>query len=298
MRTRKFLLLLLFMALTPNYAQGDAGKIPYMPGYNYEDALESVHFLQKFITDAPEIAIVAGSGLGGIADILQDKVFIDSTEIPHWPKSTAPGHAGKIILGKISGRPVIMLQGRVHYYEGYSMKAVTFPVRVLGMLGVKYYIATNASGSLNTSYALGEIVAVKDHINLMGDNPLRGINDDRWNIRFPDMADAYDKEMLGILSSLGLKQGVYVAFAGPSFETIAEGRMAKMMGADLEGMSTVPEVITAHAMGMRAAVLSCVSAPASVNEPNQTLTGEEVLDIMAETSKKLADIIVKLIARL
>ena len=141
-----------------------------MPEYNYEDALESLDYLHKFITTSPEIAITAGSGLGRIADIAEDKVIIDAADIPNWPSSTAPGHAGKIIMGRISGEQVLILQGRVHYYEGYSLKAVTFPVRVLAMLGVKVYIATNASGAINTDYSPGEIIAIKDHINLMGAN--------------------------------------------------------------------------------------------------------------------------------
>ena len=269
-----------------------------MSNYNYEDALESVRYLQKFITDTPEIAIVAGSGLGRIADILEDKIIIDGENIPHWPNSTAPGHAGKIILGKISGRPVLIMQGRVHYYEGYSMKAVTFPVRVLGMLGVKYYIATNASGAINASYSPGEIIAVNDHINLMGANPLSGSNDDRWNVRFPDMSHAYAPEILEILSGFGLRQGVYAAFMGPSFETPAEIRMARTLGGDLAGMSTVPEVITANAMGMKVAVLSCVANMAAGIEPDKTLTGQEVLDNMAAASEKLADLIVKLVGKL
>lgn len=269
-----------------------------MSSYNYEDALDSVNYLRKFITTPPEIAIVAGSGLGLIADMADHKTTIDVQDIPHWPKSTAPGHAGKIILGTISDRHVIILQGRVHYYEGYSLKAVTFSTRVLGMLGVKIYIATNASGTINTSYSPGDIVAIKDHINLMGANPLNGPNDDRWNTRFPDMSHTYDREILAILDSFGLKQGVYAAFMGPSFETPAEVKMARIMGADLAGMSTVPEVITANAMGMRVAGLSCIANLAAGIELDKTLTGQEVIDVMNESSGKLADIIIRLINKL
>ncbi len=269
-----------------------------MPRPNYEDALDAVNYLKKFITATPEIAIVTGSGLGRIIDMVDDKITIDVHDIPHWPGSTAPGHEGKIIIGKISGRPVVLMQGRVHYYEGYSMREVTFPVRVLGMLGVKTYIATNAAGAINTSYSSGDIVAVKDHINLMGTNPLIGLNDDRWNTRFPDMSSAYDKDILAILDSFGLKQGVYVAMTGPSFETPAEIRMAGIMGADLVGMSTVPEVIVANAMGMRVAVLSCVSNLAAGLEPDKPLSSQEVLDIMADTSKKLEDLLLRLIDKL
>lgn len=269
-----------------------------MSNYNYEDALDSVHYLQKFIIDTPETAIVAGSGLGCIADMVESYAVIDTRNVPHWPDPTAPGHAGRIILGKVSGRSVILMQGRLHYYEGYSMKAVTFSTRIIGMLGVKYYIVTNASGAINTSYSTGDIIAIKDHINLMGANPLIGKNDERWNVRFPDMSHTYDPDMLEILDSFGLKQGVYAAFMGPSFETPAEVRMARIMGADLAGMSTVPEAVTANAMGMRVAGLSCIANVAAGIDPNKILTGQEVIDIMNESSGKLADIITRLISKL
>ncbi|MBQ3447958.1 MAG: purine-nucleoside phosphorylase, partial [Synergistaceae bacterium] len=229
---------------------------------------------------------------------ITDKVTIDVHEIPHWPSSTAPGHSGKLIIGKISGRPVLLQQGRIHPYEGYPFKAVTFPVRVFGMLGVKEYIGTNASGAVNPSYSPGEIIAVRDHINLMGTNPLIGPNEPRWNERFPDMSHAYDPELVAFLEGLGLKTGVYAAFIGPSFETPAEVRMARILGADLAGMSTVPEVITANAMGMRVCVLSCPSNMAAGLEPEKSLTGQEVLDKMSETSEALSAIIVKLMDRL
>ena len=269
-----------------------------MSSYNYDDALESINYLQKFIASPPEIAIVAGSGLGNIADMVEDTISVDAEQIPHWPSSTAPGHAGKVIFGKIAGHSVLLRQGRLHCYEGLSMKAVTFSTRIIGMLGVKYYIATNASGAINTSYSPGEMIAVRDHINLMGANPLSGPNDDRWNTRFPDMSRAYDREMLALLESFGLKQGVYAAFAGPSFETPAEVKMAGILGADLVGMSTVPEVIVANAMGMRVTALSCVANMAAGIEPDKTLTGQEVLDVMKDASGKLANLIVRLIQNL
>ena len=267
-----------------------------MPHYNYDDALESLHYIQKQISAPPEFAIVAGSGLGAIADLVDNTHLIDTEDIPHWPNSTAPGHAGKLIFGSLSGRPVVVQQGRVHGYEGYSLKAVTFPVRVFAMSGVKVYIATNASGAVNTSYFPGEIIAIQDHINLMGDNPLSGPNDDRWNSRFPDMSRAYDREILALLESFGLRTGVYAAFAGPSFETPAEVRMAGILGADLVGMSTVPEVITANAMGLRVVGLSCVANLAAGLAPEKTLTAKEVLDKMQETSSELASLIVRLIS--
>ena len=269
-----------------------------MTSYNYEDALESLHYIQKFITAPPEIAIVSGSGLGRIADMIDNKTIIDAEDIPNWPGSTAPGHAGKIILGTLSGHSVIIQQGRVHHYEGHSLKAVTFPVRVFGMMGVKVYIATNASGAINTSYSPGEIVAIRDHINLMGANPLTGPNDDRWNVRFPDMSHTYDRDILAKLEGYGLRTGVYAAFAGPSFETPAEVKMAGILGADLAGMSTVPEVITANAMGMRVAGLSCAANMAAGVDPDHRLSGQEVLEAVSVAAVKMAGIITALIDRL
>ena len=269
-----------------------------MPEYNYSDAQEALHYIKQFIKSDIQTAVITGSGLGDIANIITDKIIIDTKKIPNWPSHTAPGHEGKIIAGTIEGRDVIIFQGRVHYYEGHSMKAVTFPVRVACMLGVKEIIITNASGAINTNYKPGEIIAVRDHINLMGDNPLRGENESRWNERFPDMTNAYDKDMLAMLSSMGLKQGVYAAFMGPSFETPSEVHMAGILGADLAGMSTVPEVIAANAMGMRVAVLSCAANMAAGIHPDKKLTGQEVLDVMKGSSQELSEIIIRLIKQL
>ena len=157
-----------------------------MPEYNYSDAEISSRYIKQFMKSDPKTAIISGSGLGSIADMIQDSITIDTKEIPNWPTHTVPGHEGKIIAGTIEGRNVIMLQGRIHYYEGHSMKAVVFPVRVMHMLGVSEVIITNASGAINENYHAGEIIAVRDHINLMGDNPLRGPNESKWNERFPD----------------------------------------------------------------------------------------------------------------
>lgn len=265
-----------------------------MNTYDYDDALKAAEFIKKFIPETPQTALTSGSGLGDIADIIENKIIIDGSEIPNWPHSTAPGHAGKIIFGKIKKRNIILVHGRVHYYEGYSMQAVTFPVRVLKLLGVNEYIATNASGAINETFKPGDIIAVKDHINLMGNNPLIGINEPRLNVRFPDMTHAYDPKILSILKSFGLKEGVYAAFTGPSYEPPAEIKMARLMGADLAGMSTVPEVIVANAMKMRVAVLSCVANMAAGISGNE-LTEQEVFENMKKTSGRLSEILVKLI---
>ncbi|MBQ7196410.1 MAG: purine-nucleoside phosphorylase [Synergistaceae bacterium] len=268
-----------------------------MSNFNFDDAKKSSDFIKKIIVDTPTTALVAGSGLGDIADAIENKIIIDASDVPNWPRSTAPGHAGKIIFGKIHERKIILLQGRVHYYEGYSMAAVTFPVRVLKMLGVNHYIATNASGTVNKNFQIGDVIAVRDHINFMGTNPLIGINEPRWNVRFPDMTHAYDEKILKILKSFGLKEGIYAAFTGPSYETPAEVKMARLSGADVVGMSTVPEVIVANSMKMKVAVLSCVANMAAGISEHE-LTEQEVIENMKKTSSELAKIIVKLIENL
>ena len=269
-----------------------------MTAYNYEDAREALNYLMRFVKEIPETAIISGSGLGDIADSIDNKTIIDVKDVPNWPRSTAPGHSGKIILGQVSGKNIIMLQGRVHCYEGYSMKAVTFPTRVLGMMGVKNFIASNASGAINKDFKPGEIIAVRDHINFMGTNPLIGPDEPRWNARFPDMTHAYYPGFLETLKNFGLRTGVYAAFMGPSFETPAEIKMAGILGADLAGMSTVPEVLAANSMEMRVCTLSCVANMAAGIEPDKILTEAEVLTKMKESASHLAEIIVKLVKTL
>lgn len=260
----------------------------------YDRAARALEHIRRAAGDLePRVAVVLGSGLGSVADEVEDARILPAAEIPGWPRSTAPGHAGRVVMGTLEGCPVILLQGRVHCYEGYSMQDVTFPVRVLGMMGVRQYVATNASGGVNPELAPGDIAAVRDHINLMGANPLVGPSEPRWNVRFPDMTHAYSPRLLELLdraaagAGLTLKRGVYAAFMGPSYETPAEVRMARTLGADLVGMSTVPEVIVANAMGMETAVLSCVANRAS-GMGDEHLTEEEVLRVMAESSRSLA----------
>ena len=260
----------------------------------YDRAMKALDCLCRAAGDfKPRAAVVLGSGLGSVADEVEDARILSAAEIPGWPLSTAPGHAGRVVMGMLEGCPVILLQGRVHCYEGYSMREVTFPVRVLGMMGVRQYVATNASGGVNPDLAPGDIAAVWDHINLMGANPLVGPSEPRWNVRFPDMTHAYSPRLLELLDraaagvGMTLKRGVYAAFMGPSYETPAEVRMARILGADLVGMSTVPEVVVANAMGMETAVLSCVANRAS-GMGDEHLTEEEVLRVMAESSRSLA----------
>lgn len=263
----------------------------------YARVREALAFLQKMAGGfQPATAVVLGSGLGNIAREVEDARVVAAGEIPHWPLSTAPGHSGEIVLGKIEGRPVVLLRGRVHFYEGYDMWRVTFPTRVLGMWNIRQYIGTNASGGIDPSLSPGDIVLVEDHINYTGANPLIGPPTPKWNVRFPDMTHAYSPRLIGMCERAALsagvraRRGVYIAFSGPSYETPAEIRMARGMGASVVGMSTVPEVIVANAMGMETAVLSCVANQAAGISGN-TLTEEEVLSEMKAASGRVAALI-------
>ena len=263
----------------------------------YDKVKEAVDFLRSKIKVVPKVVVILGSGLSSLVSMLEDSTTIRTEEIPHWPRPTAPMHKGEISFGKLEGIDVALQRGRIHYYEGYSMSDVVFPVRVWGELGVKRYFATNAAGGINRSLAPGDLVLVYDHINFMGTNPLIGPNESRWNVRFPDMTKAYVNkfsalvERAALSAGVRLSKGVYAAFTGPSYETPAEIRMARTMGADVVGMSTVPEVIAANAMGMECAVISCVSNFAA-GITMQPLTEEEVLDAAKLVSDKLSQIFI------
>lgn len=264
------------------------------------DALE---FIKGKEPRQPLLAIVLGSGLGAFAESLEEKQAIPYSDIPNWPLSTAPGHAGRLVIGSVNGMTVAALQGRLHPYEGYSMEDVTFPVRVLGAWGVKTFIATNASGSINLGYRAGDIIIVRDHINLMGRNPLTGPNEPSWGPRFPDMTTAYSPDLRLLISRCALElgipthEGVYLAMSGPSYETPAEIRMGRLLGADVVGMSTVPEVIVARHMGMKIACLSCV-ANAAAGITGNALTEREVLDTMDRTAGALTSLLLSVASKL
>ncbi len=254
---------------------------------------EALEYIKKNVATMPEAAVVLGSGLGKVAEEMHDAVVIPYEEIPHWPRSTAPGHAGRLAIGLLGGKLVALMQGRAHYYEGYSMEEVTFPVRVFGRWGIPVYIATNASGGIHYGLRPGDLVLVCDHINFMGTNPLRGPNVEEWGPRFPDMTYAYDQRLLSLAEEVAakegilVKRGIYIAFPGPSYETPAEIRMARAMGADVVGMSTVPEVIVANHMGMKVCAISCVANYAAGMEAKR-LTHEEVLAATEEASLRMA----------
>jgi purine-nucleoside phosphorylase len=231
----------------------------------------------------PQIGLVLGSGLGGFADSLTDATRIPFADIPVFPRSTAIGHAGQMVIGKAGALPVAAMQGRVHLYEGYSAQEVAFPMRVFGRMGIRAVILTNAAGGINLNYSQGALVLIRDHINLQGANPLIGANDDRFGVRFPDMTQAYDRtyragarEEAGKLG-IALPEGVYAALPGPSYETPAEINYLRIIGADLIGMSTVTEVITARHMGIKVLAISCVTNMAA-GILDQPLSHQEVME--------------------
>ncbi len=244
----------------------------------------------------PRVAVVLGSGLGDFASELTEATTIPYREIPHFPVSTAIGHAGNLVLGKFDDIPLAVMQGRVHYYEGNSFERVVFPIRVLHQLGVRAAVLTNAAGGINKQYGQGALVVIRDHINLMGGSPLIGPNDNTLGPRFPDMTYAYDREYRAIAGqgakTLGIPfhEGVYAAMHGPSFETPAEIQMLARLGADLVGMSTVPEVIAARHMNMRVLAISCVTNMAA-GLTGETLTHQEVL----ETTQRVQGTFLKLL---
>jgi purine-nucleoside phosphorylase len=264
---------------------------------------DAVHYLQSRLRETPKIAVVLGSGLGAFAEELTDRVEIPYAEITGWPRSTAVGHAGTLAAGRCGATPVAVMVGRAHLYEGYAPAQVAFGVRVLGRLGVRAVVFTNAAGGINPAYSRGALVLVSDHINLQGSNPLAGPNDDSLGPRFPDMSEAYPAALRAIAhevaASLGiaLAEGVYAGVLGPSFETPAEIRAIRALGADLVGMSTVPEVIVANHMGLGVLAISCVTNLAAGILP-QRITHEEVLETGATVRGTLARLLKGLMERL
>jgi purine-nucleoside phosphorylase len=268
-------------ASSPKKSSPAAG--PISPD-EFERAEAAARFILSRSPLKPKVALVLGSGLGPFADGFTQATKIPYAEIPHFPQSTAIGHAGKLVIGKVDGVAVAAMQGRVHLYEGYSVKEVSFPIRVFARMGVKAVILTNAAGGIR--FVQGRLVVLRDHINLQGVNPLSGFNDERFGPRFPDMTAAYDKrfrEMAvgqGNRLGIGIDEGVYAALPGPSYETPAEIRYLQTIGADLVGMSTVPEVIAACHAGMRVLGISCVTN-AAAGILDQPLNHREVLETAA-----------------
>jgi purine-nucleoside phosphorylase len=249
----------------------------------YERAEHAARTVRARMTDEPRVALVLGSGLGAFADDLEDAIAIPFAEIPGFARSTVEGHAGRLVAGKVDGVTIAVMQGRFHFYEGYSLEEVTFPVRVLGLLGAKSLVLTNAAGGLNNTLRQGSLMLISDHLNLMGVNPLRGANDARFGVRFPDMTEVYDRAFQEVAIceahaiSTELRRGVYAALAGPSYETPAEIRMLRALGADAVGMSTVPEAIVARHMGLKVLGISCITNMAA-GVLDKPIVHEEVIE--------------------
>lgn len=244
---------------------------------------KSAQFLKSKFQHTPEIGLILGSGLGVLADEIENPTKIPYNEIPEFPVSTVEGHEGQLVFGTLQGKTVVAMQGRFHYYEGYSMDKVTFPIRVMKELGVKTLIVTNAAGGINESFEPGDLMVITDHINNTGQNPLIGPNDADLGVRFPDMSKAYSKDLRQLAKKvaadlqINLKEGVYIGNTGPSYETPAEIRMLRTMGGDAVGMSTVPEVIVARHAKLNVLGISCISNMAA-GILDQPLTHDEVIE--------------------
>jgi purine-nucleoside phosphorylase len=257
---------------------------------------------QKFPT-RPTVGIVLGTGLGQLADEITDRTEIGYEQIPHFPRSTAPSHKGRLVCGTLGGKTVVAMEGRFHLYEGYNARQVTFPVRVMKALGCHTLIASNACGGMNPQYSRGDIMLIEDHINLMGDNPLIGPNDDRLGDRFPDMCFAYDRDLLALAKKtaidmkLPVQQGVYVAVTGPNLETRAEYRFLRTIGADVVGMSTVPEVIVGVHGKMKCLGLSVIT-DLCLPDSLQPVSLPEIIHTANETEPKLRRLVKEVIARM
>ncbi len=253
----------------------------------FDDVQSAATLIRSKSSVVPDAAVVLGSGLGDFASSLERQTSIRYEDIPHWPAANVIGHDGRLVVGEVSGRPVAALSGRAHFYEGHDLRTVTFATRVLGALGVKALILTNAAGGINTSFVPGDLMVIDDHINLLGSNPLVGPNDDRFGVRFPDLTNLYSPRLRRIADEaakaggLTLRHGIYVACHGPSYQTPAEVRYLRTIGADAVGMSTVPEAIVARHMGVEVLGISCITNLAAGVLP-QALNHEEVL----ETAKR------------
>ncbi len=264
---------------------------------------QAKQYIEERTALRPSMAVVLGSGLGGFADELSDRAELPYGEIPGWPVSTAIGHAGKLVIGTLDGMPLAVMAGRAHLYEGNTPAQVTHGVRVLRSIGIRGLVLTNAAGGINLALERGGLVLISDHLNLMGANPLVGANDETWGPRFPDMSDAYSREFRDIAKSVAadlaipLTEGVYAAVLGPSYETPAEIRMLRAVGADVVGMSTVPEVIAANHMSMKALGISCVTNMAAGILP-QKITAEEVIETGAMVRETLVRFMRALLPRL
>lgn len=268
-----------------------------------DSVMDAVEYIRKYYQKTPEIGIILGTGLGNLAEHIDQEKTLAYNFIPHFPITTVESHFGKLILGTLGGKNIVAMQGRFHYYEGYSMQEITFPVRVMKMLGIHTLIVSNASGALNLDYQNGDLVVIDDHINLQGNNPLIGPNNSAFGPRFPEMSRPYDPDLIskamdiGHKHGFGIHTGVYIAVTGPNLETRAEYRYLARIGGDIVGMSTVPEVLVARHMGLRVFAISVVT---DVGDPDNLppVHLDEVIDVATEAEPRLTTIVSELIPHL
>ena len=265
---------------------------------------EAVGFLKERITREPSVVVILGTGLGGFADRMETGLLLPYDQIPHFPQATVKSHQGNLMFGRAGNQDVAVLQGRIHYYEGYSTRELTLPLRVLSQLGAEILVITNAAGGLNPAFSPGTIMIIRDHLNFIGENPLRGENIDAWGPRFPDLSEPYDRQLINVTLQCAKKNrnvqdatGVYAAIQGPSLETAAETRFLRMAGADGVGMSTVPEVIVARHAGMRVLGLSVI---ANVNDPDnfKPIILDEVIETARNVEPQLHELILEILSSL
>lgn len=260
------------------------------------DYTKTVSFLKEKVPAGAEIGLILGSGLGVLAEEIEEPAVIPYRDIPNFPVSTVEGHAGQLVVGRLEGKRVAAMQGRFHYYEGYSLQQVVFPVRVMKKLGIKALVVTNAAGGINHGYEPGDLMLITDHLNLTGNNPLIGPNDDEFGPRFPDMSEAYDRNLIELAEGvaagqkLKLQKGIYAGLTGPTYETPAEIRYLRSIGADAVGMSTVPEVIVANHAGLRVLGISCITNMAAGVLP-QKLTHDEVMETAERVREKFTKLV-------
>lgn len=260
---------------------------------NFENIYESYNYLKENVEIKPEIGIILGSGLGDVVNLLSDKQIISYKDIPHFPCSNVVGHEGNLVFGKVNNLNVVIMQGRTHYYEGKGFDPVVYPIYVLKLLGIDKLIITNACGAVNENFKPGDLMLITDYINLLGINPLIGDNNEDFGPRFPDMSESYSKELINRVKSIAdihLQEGVYAFFNGPCYETAAEIRAYKVMGADVVGMSTVPETIVANYMGIKVLGISCITNMAT-GLAKEKHSHKEVLEVANRSSLNLCNLI-------
>lgn len=264
---------------------------------------ESTKFLREKGIESPFVGIILGTGLSALASKIEVQISIPYHEIPHFPESTVEFHKGQLLFGKLNGKPVLAMQGRFHYYEGYSMQQITFPIRVMKQLGVQYLFLSNAAGGMNLAYKKGDLVLITDHINCLPDNPLRGLNDPSFGNRFVDMSSPYNEKLNALLQrtaanlSISLSQGVYVSVMGPNLETKAEYKYLRSLGADMVGMSTVPEVIVANHIGLPCAAISVITDECDP-ENLQPVNIEEIIAVAGKADGVLSNLFAETISAL